>query len=854
MDIKNLQAIKDEVEVKKTQMMDDFYKNNPKLVDMQKNIDDKMRSLGLKSPDLKTSSGLYQVAVNNGLEKEANQIIKDNSGEEYKKIYEGGFISDIFDTLNLVSFGTVGVLKGKGFVEGVKNRESFADSDALGQYGLAGTIGGIALDIATDPLTYIAPWTIAKRIPGVARGVKFGTKAVFGETVEKTFTEAGKIKKVAEIEGGTRLGKFTAEKLKFMYGADNIFKETWQRMTRNIGVETTRTKELMQGIAKLDKELQGNLTDTLFTTKTGELRDTLIRKPLAEIQRDLSTEQFGKVKGIYDDIDNMGKELVDLGVLSKEAQEDGFGEYIHQYYQKYINAQKKPFMGSIGIKGTKKRSKELTQEGVEALGRVENPAYVLGRTMLEMRKDIENVKLFNKINDVHAVSKSLTGYSKVAGKKLGKLDGKYVPDYIAKELVPEMLVPTEKSMADRIMGEFKASKVIFSPAAMARNMVSNLTLNYWKLGLIPGDKVYAEAAKDIFNAARHGIDSKDIKLAKKFGYKADSFAANEIMSFYDPTDKSAMGIWNKMKNKMGALYQGEESFAKLAAFKKQIGKGIDPEEAWKAAESATFNYAEVTPFVRKMRTSWYGLPFITFSLKSAPLTVETAFKHPGRISVIGKIRNSIEEMSDYDETMREKENEAQWIKDGFFVKLPIKDKEGRSAFFDLTYILPFGDLVSGQFLERNVSRETGVKESIPSALLSKNPAFNFLKEISKNQDFTGNKIWKDSDSWEKQVMEINRHLLKSFAPPPVADQIPSGYNSKGERVTSGFYKALTQEQKDTQKRTVVQELLKSVGAKIQPVDDEIQESMNEWQKKKGMGTLLKDENVINDFSSFYIPK
>jgi len=211
-------------------------------------------------------------------------------------------------------------------------------------------------------------------------------------------------------------------------------------------------------------------------------------------------------------------------------------------------------------------------------------------------------------------------------------------------------------------------------------------------------------------------------------------------------------------------------------------------------------------------------------------------------------------MSDYDETMREKENEAQWIKDGFFVKLPIKDKEGRSAFFDLTYILPFGDLVSGQFLERNVSRETGVKESIPSALLSKNPAFNFLKEISKNQDFTGNKIWKDSDSWEKQVMEINRHLLKSFAPPPVADQIPSGYNSKGERVTSGFYKALTQEQKDTQKRTVVQELLKSVGAKIQPVDDEIQESMNEWQKKKGMGTLLKDENVINDFSSFYIPK
>jgi len=30
--------------------------------------------------------------------------------------------------------------------------------------------------------------------------------------------------------------------------------------------------------------------------------------------------------------------------------------------------------------------------------------------------------------------------------------------------------------------------------------------------------------------------------------------------------------------------------------------------------------------------------------------------------------------------------------------------------------------------------------------------------------------------------------------------------------------------------------------------------MNEWQKKKGIGTLLSDENVIKEYSSFYQPK
>jgi len=69
--------------------------------------------------DTSTSQGLYQLAVQSGLQKDADRILASQQGEDTKKIFSGGFISDIFDTLNALQYGVVGVLKGKSFIEGV---------------------------------------------------------------------------------------------------------------------------------------------------------------------------------------------------------------------------------------------------------------------------------------------------------------------------------------------------------------------------------------------------------------------------------------------------------------------------------------------------------------------------------------------------------------------------------------------------------------------------------------------------------------------------------------------------------------------------------------------------------------
>src|SRR3990167_4028848 len=122
--------------------------------------------------DLETSSGLYNLAVQNGLQGRADDILKQQQGEETKKFFSGGFISDIFDVLNASQYGVVGLLKGKSFIEGVRTRQSFSDKDALGDSGWPGVIMGIALDIAVDPLTYIAPYTLVKKIPVLGKLVK----------------------------------------------------------------------------------------------------------------------------------------------------------------------------------------------------------------------------------------------------------------------------------------------------------------------------------------------------------------------------------------------------------------------------------------------------------------------------------------------------------------------------------------------------------------------------------------------------------------------------------------------------------------------------------------------------------
>jgi len=1025
------------------------------------------RTMGkVTTKDLDTSESLYNLASQSGLKGDADRILRAQSGEEVKKIFSGGFISDIFDVLNALQYGVTGTLKGKGFMEGVRTRQSFSDKDALGDNGLPGVIAGIALDIAVDPLTYIAPATILKKVPLFSKIGKAAKGLAFGKKATKTIDVAGGgvAKAYQAVEGGTKLGKWLSQKLVWMSGADPVFRETYERSVKNIAQSAQNIADMTKGVSNLAPETAAKL---LTRDETGRFA----RVGLDKLKGVLNPEEFKNVSKFYTKLDDLGKEAVDLKLLKKGTYEDNLGQYLKNAYTEYEQKKGKGVFGiaKVGIKGIKAR-KTLTPEQMAKLGQIDDPAYLLFKSTFDLMKDVENAKLFNMVaknvgtdiaqegfkqlpksarlftsatggkieafskiknlnkelkpvlselkktfkadkavlSEVHKVEKLLdstkgiqleefkkffqegdvitkatatarklgtipdnlvgmaekvkkfknldellkskagieleklfeegvlqrSGFnsvpdffnivkkpfksatkgakevvlkgdankivqlqkaieglstkagklrgvdkrsiddsyrfledtiSKITGKKeelvevaerykLGELAGKYIPENMY-DYIQEISEPVKYGVGKKLVANFKFFKVVMNPATHARNIVSNSILNWWKLGIGPWNvHKYADAAKEV------ATKGKWYQRASKQGLGVDNYVSNEIFGLLDSPEalgfsKKLGSKWSGFKKTFGNIYQGEEGIAKLVAFKEMVKKGMTDEAAFKAAESATFNYAQVTPFIRKLRTSLFGFPFITFTVKATPIAVETAIKAPHRISAFGKIKNAIENLADIETTARERASEPPWIRDGFYIKLPIKDKHGRSSYFDLTYIIPFGDLVSGNFIERQTKRITGTKESIPEALAGKSPVINFIKEISRNQDFYGNQIWRDSDSSEKQLGDLFRHFSKTYLPPLVSDQIPGGYNKKGERQQRGILGAVTKpSDEQNQKRTLMQEMLRQVGVKIQPIDVDIQETYQEWNKKKALGTLLREKGITSEFKKTYIPK
>src|SRR3990167_1757277 len=779
--------------------------------------------------DLTTSQGLYNVAIQKGLKEKADRILS-TKGEETKKIFSGGFISDIFDGLNALQYGVTGVLKGKGFTEGVKTRQSFSDKDALGEYGLPGVVGGIAMDIAVDPLTYVAPWTVLKKI-GIAP----------------------KIIKGAEITKESRIGQWFARKLIYRFGQDPVYKELAERTIKNIATGQQNLIELAKPLTQLDPATQRIIASARKAGRLGEL----------------PPEVLSKAKPAFDELDKLGKEAVEVGLLPAETWAKNLGTYLPRLYKtKELPTESKRILGIFPTKPKRielsrfMRIKDIPEEIRKSMGEILEAGYPTAKGLIQIKSAVENAKFFNEVavrfgEDIKTISTIGEDILKQLPetKKLGQLSGKFVPFAIYDDIQEIIRVPSdvEKGLK-KVVGGFKFAKVILNPATHARNVVSNAILNWWKLGLGPWRvDIYAETVRQMAKGGKY------IDEAKTAGYNLNTFAANELKSILNgPEGFSAgqkLGIkWGQIANKLGDIYQGEENFAKLAAYIFKRKKGLGVEEAWKAAESATFNYAQVTLFIRRLRESIWGYPFITFTYKATPIVVETIAKHPGRVSVFGKIKNDIENLADIKTTERERASEPAWIRDGFYIKLPIKDKHGRSSYFDLTYIIPFGDLMAGNYFTRQIKRETGLPESLPETFAEKSPFFNLLKELSRNQDFYGDRIWNESDSTEKQLGDLMRHLLKLYSPPLISDQLPGGYMREGKRRIKGIAGAIQPKENIGQQRTLMQELLRNVGLKIQPIDADIQETYMEWEKKKALQELLGETGIIQTFERPYIPK
>ncbi len=828
-----------------------------------------------------TSQDLLNLATENGYGEEANALMN-AQGEKANEFFSGGFISDVFDALNVLQYGIVGLAKGQSFAEGIKTRASFSDKEFMGEdAGLGRTIFGTLLDIAVDPLTYIGPWTALKKIPGITEvGTAAGKWATKSKAVQKT------------IRG-----------LSWMGGQDKWLKQGAEQLGADIAGGAQKAGRLLKPLTKID------------TATDAVLHAARTSGDWSKVAPDV----LAKAAPAFQEVDKLSLQLVKQGQLPREVYEETVGKYLPRLFEVFENPTSKAvnnFGRSMAISKqamnrTLKRA-DLADDVLLAMEEITTAGYPTAKALFQMNELAAKGKFYQTIGRNSGLafdtqkfqkgarasgekftSKALAeATAKVApegfvrmpsGNKWGRLSGEYVQPKVA-EYLTELEKVSDPTVWKKVVAGFKFGKVIMNPATHVRNIFSNFILNSMEGMSLVNPRTYMNYAKAAKQVKKKGIWFQ--ALTEKYGKGVDGYASAEVMNNFATREAlgamgKGRGLVKKALKPMADAYQGEELWGKTAAFMhhsqnlgaktiKDLDKLADPkllnkmgiarkflgepvtvgEAASRIAERATFNYAQVGPWVKTIRDSMFGMPFITFTAKSTPQIAKTIAKHPGRISWIGKTKNAIEKMSGLEETNRERASEPQWIKDGFYIKLPMKDKHGRSAYFDLTYIIPFGDLASGQFFERQIDRETGMPESIAEGMLKKAPLINLITEIGKNQDFYGNKIWKDSDGSAKQGLDLFRHIAKSYLPPLAGEAIPGGTIAKGRKAGQrrpGIAKRTQEAGEDSQYRTASQELLRNLGMKVQPINVQLQEQYAEWGRKKTLESFLTDKGVLGKF-------
>lgn len=994
-----------------------------------------------KKTDLKTTEGLYELANQAGLGQQADKMIQ-RSGGESQKYMSGGFIMDAMDLLNTFSYGVVGLVKGKGFIDGVKNRETLSDEDALGKYGWQGKVAGFVGDILLDPLTYIAPVKIVSKIPGVTKAWKSGTEKVFGRLVErevgagamdgltaearkyksaeefvkaqgnktyyhttstdvapliekdgfkpqigertmgttqgngvffyedvsptvnfgKNFTWKGKeptvveakingkiynsksqsksinalaedtglieqlkadgfvgirgtengtpvtfvfnpssvktksqltdiwnqvkaeptklLKKAEEAkalgeletirvsgqktfkrEGGWKPMMFLADKLVYGFAASKEFLGGVQKIAGRNEAILGDAEKLVRTISKLTP---GIFDRTVMTGADGRMISTPLKDLEISMKREGLDAELESVREMYGLRDSLMNRLEELGVLTKETKEAHWNTYLKQSYDEFLES-KNSFTGTksgIGI-DSKKRVEELTPEMMKELGQVQDGAVLWATTLLKQIDLVKKAELQKFTDEGYAMTTDmLAEYGRKGGKiedlhqipsdskRYGALAGKYVSKEVW-NVLKGSFEPT-KELGEKYILAFKHLKVVWNPASHVRNAFSATIQNWWKLGMGPWRMdLYYQAQKEF----RHG--SPALKEMRDMGFSERSGYLSELMNNYllnqnliGKTVKQQLGNkkgWQKYaKHVDRALlnsYGHTDNVAKLAAYKFGLSKGLSKEDAYAQAMAATFNYSEITPFVHQMRRAIWGVPFITFALKAAPLTAKTLVNAPHRISVFGKARNDLFAAAGV-EGEQEAEALPDYMRDDMFVmRLPWKDSEGRSMYFDLSYIIPFGSIADGSLLKNPVAA---------------NPVLQLVRELSTNETFGGKKIFRESDDIDTVLTDISVHVMKLGLPPPVTDFLSEGYKRDGTKAESkvGWERAAGINTSDfgAGERTYYQTAARMLGVGAVPYELNSKESSLAYTQKENLTKLLLENGVIKTFESPYLPK
>lgn len=497
----------------------------------------------------------------------------------------------------------------------------------------------------------------------------------------------------------------------------------------------------------------------------------------------------------------------------------------------YVMGQKGPREFSLSLSRFKQR-KNVPHPIRVLLGEIEEPSYLVGKGVMDIARDALTAQFFSRIaaNPKAAISaeewellppKEQAKYARLpkggtlheaapkekmpfTGKligvkdfqevvygdadKAGPLGGMYVLKPIYDDIMGMVAWQSDASKTvKRLMGLYKSFKVTANPSSVCRNMMSNFMFAemFGDLPMLRLD-VYARAAKKMIA----GVRGKDdfYQQVKNEGLFRTTFSKEELLGFLEEI-KGARNIGDikrrgtqwiakipfKLAEKTADLYGVTENYFKFSTalyqadhFRKSVP------EAVRIAQKSLFDYSDVTFWIRKARSSWWGQPFITFQTKwvpqftraliRKPLTVLKWLALPLIVSQISRRQLGLSE----DEYRKLRKQLPEWMRDNPTITLYWqKDKYGRYQWIDGTYIFPWGQLMQNKGLGAlNWGLQSLVGGSPWFSMV--NMAVKFENALATGEppidDYMGRQIWKPTDPPEQQFLKAVEYVNQKLGP------------------------------------------------------------------------------------------
>lgn len=534
-------------------------------------------------------------------------------------------------------------------------------------------------------------------------------------------------------------------------------------------------------------------------------KETILKQVTKQSRRGVEelkgTNLYDDAKYIEDELAAVWKEIKDLGMSESEFFE---GRYLPKldnknFLKELIRSKRKyKFSGRLQKRGAsrevsisywEKNKAKLEPEGwevsknlpdgriqlrkFEPYGDIKDPYVLFAKGMADLKHDVAIGKMIKSVTENKAWAKAepADGFIRLRDinskyEKIGGLRDLYIQEDIARELAEIIKTKSDaRKIYDASLALWKSGKTILNPPTHMRNLVGNTVLtDLGGTSMLRRPDIFVQALREMVVG-----NGKFFQEAKGGGLFGVEFYQQELAQILNVVgnETAPLKILRKIANikpikSAGRLYQAEEQWFKLAKFTHNRQKGLSVAESVADAQKWLFDYSSVSPFVGLARRT--VAPFITFPAKALPRIIETAIKHPLRIGKYLAAYKATEEFSKWmlslndEEYKAVRENAPDYIKNGgMWILLPEKDKNNNFQFLNMTYFMPWGDLVSG-------GSGNGLPGFAENLLIPSTPVVRVPFEVAFNKSvFTGRKLKQPEES----VLSAGAKYVTDVALPPL---------------------------------------------------------------------------------------